>query len=76
MTSHRSHHWSHAALVAAAVTGLAALTAWVLAAVVHLAEPAVVLSVMVTAFATSWNITFHRPGSHRVALVPAHSRTR
>lgn len=76
MTSHRTHHWSRAAFFAAVVTGLAALTAWVLASVVHLSEPAVVITVMVAAFCASWIVTNHRSVHHRVTLIPVHARTR
>ena len=76
MTSHRTHHWSRAAFFAAVVTGLAALTAWVLASVAHLSEPAVVITVMVAAFCASWIVTNHRSVHHRVTLIPVHARTR
>lgn len=76
MTSHRSHHLLRAALVAAAITGLAAFTAWVLASVVHLPEAVVVLTVMVCSFMASWVITNHRAVRHRVTLVPVHAHSR
>ena len=76
MTSHRTHHWSRAALVATVFTSLAALTAWVLASGVHLSEPAVVITVMVAAFCASWIVTNHRSVHHRVTLIPVHARTR
>lgn len=76
MTLHRTHNWSRAAFVATVVTGLAALTAWVLSSVVHLSEPAVVITVMVAAFCASWIVTNHRSTVHRVTLIPVHARTR
>lgn len=76
MTSHSNHNVSRAALVAAAITGLAAFAAWVLASVVHLPEAVVVLTVMVCSFAASWVVTNHRVAHHRVTLVPMHIRSR
>jgi uncharacterized membrane protein YccF (DUF307 family) len=61
--------------VAFVVTGAAALLAWVLATVIHLSEPAVVLSVMIIAFSASWAITNRRPAQHRVTLVRVRVRT-
>jgi hypothetical protein len=62
--------------VALAVTGAAALLAWLLASVLHLSEQAVVLCVMTIAFAASWAVTNRRPTNrHRVTLIPVRVRT-
>lgn len=76
MTMRRSHNATKAALLATAITGLAAFSAWVLASVVHLPEPVVVLTVMLGSFAASWVATNHRSTHHRVTLVPMHARSR
>jgi hypothetical protein len=76
MTAHHSHHWYRGALVAMAITGLAALAAWVLASVLHLSEPVVVITVMTVAFIASWAVTNHRVAHHRVTFVPLHARPR
>ena len=78
--------WSRTATLAVIVTGSAAVAAWLLAAVAHLSEHAVVVSVMVAAFVASWMFTSrprfasHHLGrstrSHRVTLVPVHQRAR
>ena len=73
ITAARTGRLINAALV---VTAAAALLAWLLAAVLHLSEQAVVLSVMTIAFAASWAITNRRPANHhRVTLIPARVRT-
>jgi hypothetical protein len=59
------------------VTATAALAAWVLAAVAHLSEHAVVITVMLAAFLASWIATNHRPvPKHRVTLIRVPNRVR
>jgi hypothetical protein len=66
------------AAVATFVTIAAASTAWLLAAVVQLPEQAVVLTVMVLAFTSSWFVSnVATTSSHRrvtLARARAHSR--
>lgn len=53
----------------------AALAAWVLTAVFHLSQNAVVLTVITVAFTASWTITNRRPTAqvqkHSVTVIPA-----
>ncbi len=68
---------SRLAILAATFTVAAALAAWFLSAVAGLPEEAVVITVMVVSFISSWmftntRVTDHR--YHRVTLVPVRAR--
>ena len=75
---HRGRHVSTSVLRVAAITAAAAaLAAWVLTAIFHLSQDAVVLTVMTVAFTASWTITNRRPPApsrHSVTVVPARVR--
>jgi hypothetical protein len=76
MTTHRSHLWVRTAFLAVLVAALAAMSAWLLSSVVHLSEPSVVLTVMLTSFAASWIVTNHHAGRHHVTMHALHHRIR
>ena len=65
--------------LAVAFTAATALVAWFLAAVAELPEQAVVITVMVLAFVTSWIVTNRAdsaPAQHRVTMIPLRARAR
>ncbi|MCU1397013.1 MAG: hypothetical protein JWN62_122 [Acidimicrobiales bacterium] len=65
------------ATAAVAITLVAAALAWLLSSVGHLSQNAVVLTVMVIAFAASWAFTNRRPDRHhRVTVIHARMRAR